>query len=115
MDNRSAEVLALGYVTAIVTLLILWFLGRVQTAGGPRLVLLGCVLALAALCYGLLGNTSDRQGMPGPSLITGLADTALRLAAVLVLGGVVVLLVGREPLRSFGATSEGNTNVPPSV
>jgi hypothetical protein len=115
MDNRSVEVLVVWYVTAIATLLILWFLGRVQAAGGSRFVLAGCVLALAALCYGLLGNTSDRQGIPAPSLISGLAETALRLAAILVLGGVVVTLLGRDPARSTATTSEATTNVPPGI
>ena len=115
MDNRSAEVLVLWYVTAVVTLLVLWFLGRMQAAGGPRFVLLGCVLALAALCYGLLGSVTDSHGQPLPLPPTGLAETVLRLSAVLVLGGIAIVLLSREPARAIVTTPEAPSNVPPSV
>ena len=46
---------------------------------------------------------------------TGLADTVLRLSAVLVLGGIAIVLLSRDPARAIVTSPEAPTNVPPSV
>jgi hypothetical protein len=79
------------------------------------MVLAGIVLALASLWYGLITGIPNRQGLPVPLGDPALADVTLKLAAVLVLGGLVITLLTHDVTTVSNIPPEHPRNVPPSV
>jgi hypothetical protein len=115
VDDRGAAALAIFAVLTIVTLLVLFGTSRSRSPVATRLIGLGVFTAVIALWYGLLTGlpTRDHGAMPfgaNPAL----AETALRLGAIMVLGGVVITLLTRETVPPLPTTSEAR-NVPPSL
>ena len=72
MDNRSAEALIFWVFTTIGALLLTWLISRGRTAAGMKLTLLGIIVALVALWYGLSHGIAEQSrpihanGQPGP-------------------------------------------------
>lgn len=111
MDNRAAEALIFWVFVSLGTLIISWLIFRSRAPVGPKLTLTGVVVAVAALWYGLVTGLPNSQGMSLPMGNPALAEFALKLAAVLVLGGIVVTLLTQPP----SIPPERPQNVPPSV
>jgi hypothetical protein len=120
LDSTAAIALTGWFFVSLAALAALFLVLRSRAALSARLIGLGVVLAIAAAWYGLLINLpfrdSIRTNMPGvtvgnPSLAEGL----LRLAAILVLGGVVVGLLIRETVPVSTFPPERPHDVPPSV
>ena len=80
-----------------------------------RLVGLGIMVALLALWYGLLTGLPARDHMANPFANPALAEGLLKLAAVLILGGIVTGLLTRDASSVPPALPERPRDVPPSV
>ena len=100
---------------SIATLLLMWFSARSRVAAPTRLVMLGVWVAVVGLWYGLLNNLPSRDHGVVPLGNGALAETALRIAAVLVLGGVVTGLLVHDTATVTYVPPEHPRNVPPSV
>lgn len=103
------------FFASVAALAALFLVLRSRAAMSARLIGLGVVLAMAAGWYGLLTTTSLRNGMPLPLGTPSFAEGLLRLAAILVLGGVVVGLLIRETVPVAIYPPEHPHDVPPSV
>jgi hypothetical protein len=116
MDDRAAVSLAVFALLSLATLVVLYLIsqGRAAVPGG-RLIAAGVVFALVALWYGLITTLPTRDHVSIPFGNPGLADTALRLAAVMILGGIVVGLLNRETTPTVAVPPEVPRNVPPSL
>jgi hypothetical protein len=115
MDERGGVAVAAFAVLTVVTIAILFLGTRSPLPLPARLIGLGVFFALVALWYGLLTGLPTRDHGAMPFLNPGLADTALRLAAVLVLGGIVVSLLVRDTVPPLPIASEASRNVPPNL
>jgi hypothetical protein len=115
MDNRGAEALIFWVFVTLGTLVVLLLIYRSRVTAGPKLTLTGIVLALDALWYGLVTGLPNSQGVSLPMGNPALGDVALKLAAVLVLGGVVVTLLVHDTATVTYVAPELPRNVPPSV
>lgn len=83
---------AVTFFYVVLTLGAVWLFN----AAGARLIVLGLLTAIAAVGY---------SGIVGPSVVV--APTLMKIAFLLVLGGIVVpLLVGAERGRSEQASGE---------
>jgi hypothetical protein len=114
-DQRAAISMVGWFFVSVAALAALFLVLRSRAALPTRLIGLGVVLAIAAAWYGILTSLPPGRSPPIPLGNPALADGLLRLATVLVLGGVVVALLVREtaPLTPF--TTEPHHDVPPSV
>jgi hypothetical protein len=115
VDNRGAMMVIFWFFVTMATLIVLWLIVRARAATGLRLTVAGIVLALVALWYGLLNGLPDQRGLPVVTGNLGLADTALKLAAVLVLGGIVVTLLVHDTATVTYVPPEHPHNAPPSL
>jgi hypothetical protein len=112
MDNRSALALIFWIFASVLCLIVSFLVARSRTPIGPRFVLLGIVFGLVALWYGFIGGLTPTNGPPIPLPNGSFGETALRLAAVLILGGIVVsVLSPAVPV----APPEVPRNVPPNA
>jgi hypothetical protein len=115
VDSTAAAAMVGWFFVSLAALAALFLVLRSRAALSARLIGLGVVLAIAAGWYGLLTGLPLRNGVPvgigNPSLAEGL----LRLATVLVLGGVVVGLLTRETVTLPTFPTEQPHDVPPSV
>jgi hypothetical protein len=112
VDDRSAVSLAGWFFVSVAVLAALTLFLRPRIALASRMIGLGVVLAVAALWYGMLAGLPTRTGVPVQLGYPGLSEGLLKLAVVLVLGGVVVNLLGRD---TAPASPEVPRHVPPSV
>jgi hypothetical protein len=112
VDDRSAVSLAGWFFVSVAVLVTLMLFLRPRIAVASRMIGLGVVLAVAALWYGLLASLPTRTGIPVELGHPGLSEGLLKLAAVLVLGGIVVSLLGRD---TAPVSPEVTRHVPPSV
>jgi hypothetical protein len=100
---------------SVVIVLLAFLLLRGRATGGGRLVVVGIILALEALWFGLLTNEPDHRGAPFVFSNPALADGLLKLAAVMILGGIVTGLLTRDAASVPPALPERPRDVPPSV
>ncbi len=115
MDDRGVVAIAGWFFVSIAVLAVLFLLLRSRAGLPARLIGLGVVLALAAAWFGLLTGLPLRNAGPGPWANPALAEGLLRLAAVMVLGGVVVALLVRNAAAVPALPPEHPRDVPPSV
>jgi hypothetical protein len=111
VDNRTAEAVIFWVFASFGTVIISWLVLRSRAPVGPKLTLTGVVVAVAALWYGLVTGVPNTQGVSLQMGNPALAEVALKLAAVLVLGGTVICLLPQPP----SIPPERPQNVPPSV
>src|SRR3954471_20062694 len=98
-------VLSLVYLGALLVLL------RPRVPLPARLVGLGAVLALTAAWFALVTGSPSRAG-PAPFQNPELAEGLLKLAVVLVLGGIVTGLWPRDASPRLPTTPEEPGHVP---
>jgi hypothetical protein len=103
------------FFVSVAALAALFLVLRSRATLSARLIGLGVVLAIAAGWYGLLTTPSLRNGIPIAVGGASLAEGLLRLATVLVLGGVVVGLLIRETVTVPTFPVEHPHDVPPGV
>ena len=115
MDNRGAIMMVFWVFVTLATLLVLLLTARSRLATGLRLTFAGIVFALVALWYGFLNGLPDQRGMPVVSGNLSLADTALKLAAILVLGGIVITVLVHDTATVTYLPPDQPRNVPPSL
>ena len=115
MDDRGITAIAIFALVSIVTLFVLFWSSRSRAPLPSRLIGLGVFVAVVALWFGLLTGLPGRDHIPVPFAYPGLADAALRLGAIMVLGGVVITLLARETVPPLPTTSEAPRHVPPSL
>ena len=115
MDERGFAAITIFVFVSIGTLLLLLFSARSRTTLPTRLVTLGVLLALVGLWYGLLTSLPIREHVAVPYGTPGLAEIVLRIAAVLILGGIVMALLTRNAPSIPPILPEQPRNVPPSV
>jgi hypothetical protein len=82
---------------------------------GGRAVAAGVVLAIVAMWYGLLTSLPGKQGAPIAVGLPTVTDGILRLAVVLVLGGLVTGLLLRDVATVPPTLPERPRDVPPSA
>lgn len=116
MDDRGAIALGSFAVFGGVTIVLLFLVSRTRLAPGGRLVGAGVLLAILAAWYGLVSNLPPHlhEGMRPPYGTPGLAEVLLKLAAVLILGGIVTGLLCRDAV-TVSPVPERPRDVPPSV
>jgi hypothetical protein len=115
VDDRAAIGLVGWFFVSVAVLAALMLFLRPRITLGTRLIGLGVVLAVAALWYGMLAGLPTRTGVPVQLGYPGLSEGLLKLAAVLVLGGIVVSLLGRDAAPAVPVPPEVPRHVPPSV
>jgi hypothetical protein len=115
VDDRAAFAMVGWFFVSVAALAALFLVLRSRAALPTRLIGLGVVLAIAAAWYGILTGLPPRSGVAQPIGSPALADGLLRLATVLVLGGVVVALLVRETAPLSTIPMEPHDDVPPSV
>jgi hypothetical protein len=115
MDRYQSDALIVWFFVTLGALLAIWLVARSRATAGLRLMLLGIIVMLAALWYGLLSGSVPHSAGALPLVSAGLADAALRLAAVMILGGVVLTLLARDVISPIPVPPEAPRNVPPSV
>jgi hypothetical protein len=115
VDERGVEAVSIFFVVSVVALVLLLLGARSRAALPARLIGLGVLLALVALWYGMLVGLPNRQGVPVPYGNPALAEGALKLAAVMILGGIVAGLLTHDAVPASPVPPEVPRNVPPSV
>jgi hypothetical protein len=115
MDDRAALVVPAFALLTGATLVLLFFVARSRAAFAGRVVSAGVILALFALWYGLLTGvpTRDHQAMPFGNAALG--EILLRIAAMMILGGIVLGLLARDQIPVPPNLPERPADVPPSV
>jgi hypothetical protein len=115
VDDRGAVALAIFAVLSVVILISLLLGSRSRATLPARLIGLGVLLALVAMWYGLLTGLPSRDHMPNPFGNPALAEGLLKLAAVLVLGGIVISLLVHDTASVNYVPPEHPRDVPPSL
>jgi hypothetical protein len=88
---------------------------RWRTAAPIKLVILCVWMAMVGLWYGMLTGLPSREHVAVPLGNPILGDTAMRAAAVLILGGIVMGLLVRDVVPTTVYPPEAPRNVPPSL
>lgn len=115
MDDRGGFAIGIFAILSVVTLIVLLLGSRSRTSLPARLIGLGVLMALLAMWYGLLTGLPARDRVANPFANPGLAEILLKLAAVLVLGGVVIALLVHDSAAVTYVPPEHPRDVPPSV
>jgi hypothetical protein len=123
VDDRGGVALGVFAFLTVLSFVGFILIARWRLAPGGRLIGTGLVLAILAAWYGLLNNLPpnryehDRPPYGSPAI----AEFLARLAAVMILGGIVRGLLFRETAAAASTVSvpplppERARDVPPSV
>jgi heme A synthase len=114
VDDRTAIALVVMFLVSLVYLGTLLVLLRPRVPLPARLVGLGALLALTAAWFALVTGAPSRS-VPAQFQNTELAEGLLKLATVLVLGGIVTGLWPRDASPRLPTTPEEPGHVPPSA
>jgi hypothetical protein len=115
----SAEATVAIYVMiSLVVLVAALLLAIVPRLLETRLLLLGILLAVAAVCYGSVGSTvgvtfrAPDGSIQGLTAASGLGASLMKIALLLVLGGIAAALLNRWYPVTRPETPERGPDVP---
>ena len=108
MDDRGAIALGVFAALSAAVIVLLLIVSRSRLAPGGRLVGAGVLLAILAAWYGLLSNLPPQrfENVRPPYGNPAMAEILMRVAAVLILGGIVTGLLCRDAVNVLPVSPE---------